>query len=807
VPAVAPSGGGRAAPSVPAIVILGADTVLAARPATAVQLANACLAAGYSAAVPASWGDELIASACLEALATRGDEATVMCACPRVAERLKRVPSLRGSLLMFVAPPVAAARYLRARAGAAGLTITYVGDCPGAADPAIDRYATPAALMRSLARRGIVPTAQSNTLDPRVERDGRRFYSLAGGVPAPNWVYAEGRGPGVVQPESNDYLAEIAHHVTARDRTVIDIAPRLGCACSGAVPGEPWPAARQMVTDLEPERAVHEVLDHDVIVDVSGSLEPWTGSSTGGIPTLPTTLPVLAGLHDPERKAPTIRRAPPSPVPFPIPSRPARRSGREPAFPSAPLPDPRAPEPITGGPPRPPAPFTAGPPRRAESLTGGPPRPPEPFTGGPPRRAVPFTGGPPRPFDPFGRPPRAEEPVTGGAVHAFDPFTATPAFTPTPRSPYTPTPPAPMAAIPSRPAPEPLTPAPSKPAPSTPAPSTPPSARAREPLTPVPSTSRSVEPITAATFAALRPNQTSPGPITASGLVPPAAPTPANDRVEPITAATFAALRPNQTSPGPITASGLVPPAAPTPANDRWDGQDRRRWDGVERRQGWTGGQPPPRTEPTTHPLPPEPRTGPIRQPARFSAADRRRILGLAVACSAIVASATSVITVRVLSHNRAAAAAAAAATVAPPTLDSAPPPAAPPPALDTVATAPPAAATPTDTPPPAAQPVITGPSRRAPHARRAPTSASLRGAFGTTAPPPIARTPEQQPAPIPAAAPPLPHITESPELIQIRADIAARKHRIDSLAQLVDSLRITAHATQPHSPVTVPTP
>jgi hypothetical protein len=622
---------------VPAIVILGIDTVLAARPATAVQLANACLAAGYSAAVPASWGDELIAAACLEALATRGDEATVVCSCPRVAERLRRVPSLRNSLLSFVPPPVAAARYLRARAGATGLTITYVGDCPGAADPAIDRYATPAALMRSLARRGIVPTAQPTEIDPRVERDARRFYSLAGGVPAPNWVYAEGRGPGVVQPESSDYVAEIAHHVTARDRAVIDIAPRLGCACSGAVVGEPWATTRQMLGEFEPERAVHEVLDHDVIVDVSSTPEAWVGSAVGGVPTLPTTLPVLAGLFEPEQRAPTIRRAPPSPVPYPVPTRPARRAGREAGFPAAPLPKARVPEPLTAG---------------------------------PPPNARPFSG-----------------------------------------------------------------------------------------------PQRVVEPITAATFAALRPTQTAPvGPITAANLVPIAAP-PA-----PV--------------PAPAPAPSPVPaPARATPAASHgWDGVNRRKWDGVERRKAWVEARPP------------EPRTVPLRQAAPAvrgaSAADRSLILGLAVACSAIVASATSVITVHLLWHGRvstsvAGATALPAVAPVPAVPDSAPIAPTPAPAPDSaVSDAPAAATTPVATVHHAARP------RRAPRPVPPPSVA-----------PATVVAPGTAPVPQPAAPP-----TESPELLQIRAEIAARKRRVDSLGQIVDSLRLLPMRPPPAASPTPPT-
>ena len=54
------------------IVILGTDTLLAALPATPVQLAHACLRAGFANVVPASWGDELIAAAVLRRLPNYG---------------------------------------------------------------------------------------------------------------------------------------------------------------------------------------------------------------------------------------------------------------------------------------------------------------------------------------------------------------------------------------------------------------------------------------------------------------------------------------------------------------------------------------------------------------------------------------------------------------------------------------------------------------------------------------------------------------------------------------------------------------
>ena len=46
------------------VVVLGADAVLAALPATPVQLAHACRALGYDVAFPASWGDEVVAGTC-----------------------------------------------------------------------------------------------------------------------------------------------------------------------------------------------------------------------------------------------------------------------------------------------------------------------------------------------------------------------------------------------------------------------------------------------------------------------------------------------------------------------------------------------------------------------------------------------------------------------------------------------------------------------------------------------------------------------------------------------------------------------
>lgn len=248
------------------VVILGADACLAALPATSTQLVNACLAFGYDDVIPASWGDELLAVGCLDQLAAKGGGPAMACICPLVREQLRGASGVGDAAVRLVSPPVAAALYVRATSRVP-LRITYVGDCPGAGHPSIDLHLSPAQFLTVLAERGITPGAQRpvpNESEHAIH-DRRRHYSLPGGVPAPEWLASEGIDRTLIDLGDLASLDPAAHG----GRTLVDLAPRLGCVCSGALAGCAATDARNAVMLHEPPRSGDEVVDHAVIVSVA----------------------------------------------------------------------------------------------------------------------------------------------------------------------------------------------------------------------------------------------------------------------------------------------------------------------------------------------------------------------------------------------------------------------------------------------------------------------------------------------------------------------------------------------------------
>lgn len=267
-------------------IIIGADGFLAARPATPVQVAHACRAAGYAAAVPATWGDELIAEACARKLATRTLPSAIFCSCQRVRDRLLGPgPDLLPFLVSYVAPPVATARYLRRLYGDTPLDITYVGGCPSGGDASIDRQIRPEEFFAGLAARGIVPAREPLVFNSILAPDRRRCHSLPGGLPTDRILQASapvadapGRDAAPIPPalipraaveiREIEYAAELAQYLIMSAPVLLDLAPRLGCVCSGAIAGAPVSQARAAVVALEPPRSPSPIVEQDIAISV-----------------------------------------------------------------------------------------------------------------------------------------------------------------------------------------------------------------------------------------------------------------------------------------------------------------------------------------------------------------------------------------------------------------------------------------------------------------------------------------------------------------------------------------------------------
>ena len=273
---------------VPRVAIVGNDAVLAVAPATPVQLAHACLRRGFTVAVPASWGDELIAAEVVRSVASREKGPAVMCVCPFVRARLLAPGAdLAPFLISLVSPPVAAARYLRAVYGEHAVHLTYIGACPGGDDPSIDVRLTPDAFIADLAEHRIALSEQPLVFDSIVPPDRRRWCSLPGGVPSADVLWSETDGRTCIEIERREIATDLAQYIMAREHALLDLAPGLGCACSGATGLITADRARATVTAAEPPRALSPVIDAAAIISLR----------------VPVGSPVTPGLREPPPSA------------------------------------------------------------------------------------------------------------------------------------------------------------------------------------------------------------------------------------------------------------------------------------------------------------------------------------------------------------------------------------------------------------------------------------------------------------------------------------------------------------------------
>lgn len=247
----------------PSLLILGTDAVLAAAPATPVQLAHACHAAGFDAVVPTSWGDELIAREAIRALEF-AKSPLVHCVCPRAARRLADDPAIGPMVFSCPAPPVVTAAYLRAVSAPSPVHITFAGGCTSGAHASIDVWLSPEDLLGEFARLGIALAGQPTEFDAVLPPDRRRHFSEPGGLPCAEVLDRMIPSASIVELRGEDFAIDVAQHLLAETPILIDVSAALGCTCAGAMAGASSQAARARVREVEPPRAPSPVVDHDV---------------------------------------------------------------------------------------------------------------------------------------------------------------------------------------------------------------------------------------------------------------------------------------------------------------------------------------------------------------------------------------------------------------------------------------------------------------------------------------------------------------------------------------------------------------
>jgi hypothetical protein len=250
-------------------VIHGSDVLLAARPATPVQLARASLRFGFDFVAPVSWGEELLAERTRTVAEHRAGAPTIPAHCPFVAESLRLIARTNGACLTGVAPPVATARYVRAALAPHAVHVTYVGRCPGATMPDLDESILPEVFLARLLDAGVDPADQPLHYEGRLPPERARHASLPGGIPAPEWLIAP---DGIAVREAAPATLDAVVGACGGAALVVDLEVATGCVCA---------RDRFALALLEPPRTSVPVVDLSLAVSLADGAAAGVAASTG----------------------------------------------------------------------------------------------------------------------------------------------------------------------------------------------------------------------------------------------------------------------------------------------------------------------------------------------------------------------------------------------------------------------------------------------------------------------------------------------------------------------------------------------
>jgi diguanylate cyclase (GGDEF)-like protein len=265
-----------------AALILAPESAAHFYPASPEQVVNACYAAGFRVVTRGVLGDELVAAEYLRLWDEEPWGTMIRSTDPVVVEAIRsRHPELVPYLAPVVTPPVAEARYLRARYGAE-LPVIYVGLVSPVRDAEIDATITFLDLDHVLRMRGVELAAQAPYFT-RIPEERRRHLSTAGGMPLALLEEAQAGRRKFRVLRGLDGLAALARAVTV-DRIELGFVDLL--ATEGALdhplsgPKEELYWRRALVASTEPPRSPVPVVDRAVVASIGASFEIQVQRST-----------------------------------------------------------------------------------------------------------------------------------------------------------------------------------------------------------------------------------------------------------------------------------------------------------------------------------------------------------------------------------------------------------------------------------------------------------------------------------------------------------------------------------------------
>lgn len=137
----------------------------------------------------------------------------------------------------------------------------------------------------------IVAEQQPDVFENVLPPDRRRFASVPGGSPTPELLWRTCNERVAVDLEAKDLPIDLGQILLSSQSLLVDVAPALGCACSGVTTSTTGRLARIAVTSLEPPRALASVVEAAVGIDLTEEFPhrtppiPTTADREAAIPT------------------------------------------------------------------------------------------------------------------------------------------------------------------------------------------------------------------------------------------------------------------------------------------------------------------------------------------------------------------------------------------------------------------------------------------------------------------------------------------------------------------------------------------